>query len=30
MSELFLAGEQMGQLGQAWRSHPPPAPALAL
>jgi predicted acylesterase/phospholipase RssA len=30
MSELFLVGEQMGQSGQAWRSRPPPAPALAL
>jgi predicted acylesterase/phospholipase RssA len=30
MGELFLVGEQMGQSGQAWRSRPPPAPALAL
>jgi predicted acylesterase/phospholipase RssA len=30
MGELFLVGEGMGQSGQAWRSRPPPAPALAL
>ncbi|UVF22741.1 patatin-like phospholipase family protein (plasmid) [Microvirga terrae] len=30
MGELFLVGEQMGLLGRAWRSGPPPAPALAL
>jgi predicted acylesterase/phospholipase RssA len=30
MGELFQVGEQMGQLGRAWRSSPPPAPALAL
>jgi predicted acylesterase/phospholipase RssA len=30
MGELFHVGEQMGQLGRAWRSSPPPAPALAL
>jgi predicted acylesterase/phospholipase RssA len=30
MGDLFLVGEQMGQSGRAWRSGPPPAPALAL
>jgi predicted acylesterase/phospholipase RssA len=30
MRELFSVGEQMGQSGRAWRSGPPPAPALAL
>ncbi|MBD2749158.1 patatin-like phospholipase family protein [Microvirga sp. BT688] len=30
MGELFRAGEQMGMSGRAWRSSPPPAPALAL
>jgi predicted acylesterase/phospholipase RssA len=30
MGELFLVGEQMGLSGRAWRSGPPPAPALAL
>jgi predicted acylesterase/phospholipase RssA len=30
MEELFSVGEQMGQSGRAWRSRPPPAPALAL
>jgi predicted acylesterase/phospholipase RssA len=30
MSELFRVGEEMGRTGRAWRSGPPPAPALAL
>ncbi|HYP14247.1 MAG TPA: patatin-like phospholipase family protein [Bryobacteraceae bacterium] len=30
MRELFQVGEEMGRTGRAWRSDPPPAPALAL
>ncbi len=30
MSELFRVGEEMSRTGRAWRSDPPPAPALAL
>ncbi len=30
MGELFRVGEEMGRTGRAWRSSPPPAPALAL
>jgi hypothetical protein len=30
MSKLFLVCEEMGRTGRAWRSDPPPAPALAL